>query len=730
MNVNCIQEEFFAQKAAKTRFCEGDRNSKCFHACIKFRIKCNTIHKIKETDGKWLHSDDLIAARAVNYYQTLFKQPSALRPTIQQDLFYRDENFMRGLDLTSILGEEEIWSALASIDSSKVADPDGFSTDFYKKSWKIIKDDIIKVVQGFFRGLDLPNYFKSSNITLIPKSSSAISWDLFRPINLTNVLSKMISKVILNRLQPLLPKLICENQWLRNNSQSVFINGKSHGFFTSSRGIKQGDPLPVTIFIIAFDYFSKMLNQLMVSSPHTLYSHRSNIVVNHLAFVDDVIIFAKTTKPAVKLVLQCLEKFQKCSGMQFHTKKFFLVFGKQVKPEIKNWTTDISRFKASSLPLKYLGTLLVKGKTRQVQFDDCITKIQDKLNYWANSFLSNGGRVTLLKSVLTALPFYISQVSIMKKSTQLTLERLFNRFLWAGQRKQMHWTSWQKLCRSTSAGGLGFKSLIQISQINFCKLWLMFRAQSSLWAKFLKGNYCREMHPSLVNKRLGDSRAWTNVLKVRSQAKNLFIWKIGEGKLNILLDNWTGEGLINISSIPQFNLAAQVAELWFNGVVHQQALQNILDNKTLQMVMKSSIEKNKTLQKAMKSGIDRESKDILIVKKKVSQSLSAANSNCHFPQHRAVDIGALIVHNAQNIDRSGKAIGLGYPIIIFTLCEQSGAEFGRNEEKLQPLEPIGKPTVHKFESFVGSRSGSSARPSTLVAGPSTSGSISLENIME
>ncbi|XP_020596678.1 uncharacterized protein LOC110036546 [Phalaenopsis equestris] len=83
MNAICMQEDFFAQKAAKTRFCEGDRNSNYFHACIKFRRKCNTIHKIKENDGKWLHSEELIAASAVNYYQTLFKQPSDFRPPIQ-----------------------------------------------------------------------------------------------------------------------------------------------------------------------------------------------------------------------------------------------------------------------------------------------------------------------------------------------------------------------------------------------------------------------------------------------------------------------------------------------------------------------------------------------------------------------------------------------------------------------------------------------------------------------
>ncbi|XP_020597249.1 uncharacterized protein LOC110037025 [Phalaenopsis equestris] len=155
MNVICMLEEFYAQKAVKIIFCDRDRNTKYFHVCINYRRKCNTIHKIRDPSGHWIQSKDLIVASAIQYFQTLFTQPPVTRLPIQQDLF--DHSYTRNLDLASMPGELEIWSALNSIDSSKVAGPDGFSADFYKKALKIIKGDIIEALQSFFKGMDLPN---------------------------------------------------------------------------------------------------------------------------------------------------------------------------------------------------------------------------------------------------------------------------------------------------------------------------------------------------------------------------------------------------------------------------------------------------------------------------------------------------------------------------------------------------------------------------------------------
>ena len=61
--------------------------------------------------------------------------------------------------------------------------------------------------------------FNVTFLSLIPKEMGVESPDKFKPIALCNVIYKIISKVIANRLKPLLPTLICLEQ-------SGFVEGR------------------------------------------------------------------------------------------------------------------------------------------------------------------------------------------------------------------------------------------------------------------------------------------------------------------------------------------------------------------------------------------------------------------------------------------------------------------------------------------------------------------------
>lgn len=61
-------------------------------------------------------------------------------------------------------------------------------------------------------GHDIPEGFCDSIIVLIPKCNNANSLGNFRPISLCNVIYKIASKVIANRLKPYLPEIISEQQ--------------------------------------------------------------------------------------------------------------------------------------------------------------------------------------------------------------------------------------------------------------------------------------------------------------------------------------------------------------------------------------------------------------------------------------------------------------------------------------------------------------------------------------
>lgn len=77
-----------------------------------------------------------------------------------------------------------------------------------------------------------------------------------------------------------------------NNWYSVLINGQTWGFFKSSRGVKKGDLLSSTLFIIAAEALSRGLNALHLNLYFCGFGLPKWIPkINHLACADDTIIF-------------------------------------------------------------------------------------------------------------------------------------------------------------------------------------------------------------------------------------------------------------------------------------------------------------------------------------------------------------------------------------------------------------------------------------------------------
>jgi hypothetical protein len=79
--------------------------------------------------------------------------------------------------------------------------PDGFNGLFLKRCWPIIKKDFYKLASDYHSGsLRLQN-LNGSYITLVPKVAAPVEVNDFRPISLTNVCLKFLTKLLANRLQ-------------------------------------------------------------------------------------------------------------------------------------------------------------------------------------------------------------------------------------------------------------------------------------------------------------------------------------------------------------------------------------------------------------------------------------------------------------------------------------------------------------------------------------------------
>lgn len=66
--------------------------------------------------------------------------------------------------------------------------------------------------QSFFQTKHILKVFNHTHIALIPKGDNVAKANNFRPINLCNVIYKIISKILANKLRPLLPALISSCQ--------------------------------------------------------------------------------------------------------------------------------------------------------------------------------------------------------------------------------------------------------------------------------------------------------------------------------------------------------------------------------------------------------------------------------------------------------------------------------------------------------------------------------------
>lgn len=112
--------------------------------------------------------------------------------------------------------KEEIKDVLFKMPGSKAPCPDGYTTKNFKEAWNIVGDDVVVAVQSFFILGFLPKGLNSTLLALIPKKTETKEMKDYRPISCCNVLYKVISKLIANRLKSILPKCI-------SVSQSAFI---------------------------------------------------------------------------------------------------------------------------------------------------------------------------------------------------------------------------------------------------------------------------------------------------------------------------------------------------------------------------------------------------------------------------------------------------------------------------------------------------------------------------
>jgi hypothetical protein len=106
----------------------------------------------------------------------------------------------------------ELWEVLKSFAKDKSLGPDGWTVEFFIHFFDLVGDDLLEMVEDSRLRGSVNKSINVTFLTLIPKVNNPLSFGDYRPIALCNLCYKLISKLIANRLKPILSRSLSEEQ--------------------------------------------------------------------------------------------------------------------------------------------------------------------------------------------------------------------------------------------------------------------------------------------------------------------------------------------------------------------------------------------------------------------------------------------------------------------------------------------------------------------------------------
>lgn len=103
--------------------------------------------------------------------------------------------------LTQVFSFEEVKEAVFSMHPDKSPGPDGMNPTFYQRFWDIIGEDVVNECNHILLSGSVPQRLNDTFVVLIPKKKNPEYVTDMRPISLCNVLVKVITKTLANRMK-------------------------------------------------------------------------------------------------------------------------------------------------------------------------------------------------------------------------------------------------------------------------------------------------------------------------------------------------------------------------------------------------------------------------------------------------------------------------------------------------------------------------------------------------
>ncbi|CAJ2637965.1 unnamed protein product [Trifolium pratense] len=579
-----VQEEGYWKQRAKMHWLqEGDLNTRFFHMSVSARSKKKKITKLVDEAGTAVHTQEDLCEVAKNYFNALFKNISGIHVPVLNHIQQRvteEDNHLLMAPMTKI----ELQQALFQMHPDKSPGPDGFNPAFYQRFWEHCGDDIFVAASSWLDRGYFPSSLNETNICLIPKCDNPTLMKDLRHISLCNVLYKIVSKVLANRLKFCLDKCVSQEQSAFVEGRSILDNAlisievihamkrKTRGYrgelalkidiskaydkvdwgflrvlmnfdkdgpITLRRGLRQGDSLSPYLFILVAEGLTALIHQAVRKGDiHGVRICRGAPEVSHLLFADDCFLFCRANVAEVTQLLSILHTYEQASGQKINLSKSEVFISRNMSQTAQADLVGILGVRHVLGTSIYLGLPSMVGRNKKTIFSYIKDRIWKRINSWRGRALSKAGKEIMIKLVLQAIPAYVMSMFILPSSFIDDIEKMINAFWWGGGNGNSK--AWERLACPKDKGGLGFRNFEAFNMAMVAKqAWNILQNPDTLVARLIKARYFPRSNLFEASLGYNPSFAWRSICKARQVLLLGCRWRIGGGDMiHVMSDPW------------------------------------------------------------------------------------------------------------------------------------------------------------------------------------------------